>query len=786
MNYNKILSCLSVLLLLTLGSLSYIPFLARAEGIALTVSDGIDERMVSAGSVAVYNLKVENTDTAGQREVNLTLVGIPTGWVADIHPNPDLILGNQTQATRTLIVTVPANATAETIGVITVIADNRLVGGGGEGSVSLATTTRIKQTYGLNVSTSDPDKEIAGGSSAGFDLVIKNEGNGVDTVVISVHSAPKGWAIIPPNSVSIPPSGSAKVTIACNVPANTTAGLYYFVARATSENVTFLSEQAYIVNVAIQRGVSLRILNGTGFAEAWPGSYTTFTLEVSNKGNVADVFDLVVLGLNSSWAELGATTVQIGQGGIMNVLLRISLPKGTAQGNYSFTVRVESIYTAHVQEFLTFTIFAFPVGNLGVYSNQYSKSGLPGENVTYSLFVINKGNCDDIVHPKMTRADSDIAPYITFDGKDLPLFPGETRELDVHFQIPSELEALDASHYTFTISFFSKLNRSVPTGTSFGITVENVYNLSLFAAEPSQILEIDGDYVVWDIDIKNNGNGDDTSTPYIYQKDAKWQKSWWSFEPTSLDIPHGMVRTTTLKLWVSSSVDVGPGNYSFKVATQSDDGQTISAPLTLYVKVVKSKIQIISWEIKKAKPRVDERVLVEVTIKNIGDAATPTGIDLALLDLNYNYRVSFYTTSKLSVGENKTVTLTWVPTRTGSYFLKVRVTVAGENYETTTKSVTVQDTGNSFDPIFLWSFVLVLGIVVLVIVGGLASGLMARRYLKAPISIDSELKDDKQIGKDGQVDVVCPRCKAGIKVTTTKRPLELRCPSCGAKLLLRA
>jgi hypothetical protein len=248
----------------------------------------------------------------------------------------------------------------------------------------------------------------------------------------------------------------------------------------------------------------------------------------------------------------------------------------------------------------------------------------------------------------------------------------------------------------------------------------------------------------------------------------------------------------------------------------SSDGDTRSLSLRLEVKVVKAEIQVVSWTIKTTKAKTGDHVPVDITIKNIGSAATPSTVSIAiLLD---NNPVATTTTSKLNAGEDTTLTMNWEPTEAVSGTMKVRVTVAGDKYDSSAK--TVEATGgvglaglDMSSPMFMIVLLLIVVIIVIVVIMAATKKKPIPSPMMPPPPMEEGAGEEEQeqggeegageeeSGEDGAGEeeapseeeaptprvakIRCPKCKEIMEISSPKRPLEVRCSSCNAKLLLK-
>ena len=694
MTSRKRLFAITIFMTLLLSYFSSISIQVAAYSINLSFSDGVSERTVSPGGAVIYNLKIDNPVSTNQSEVNLTLMGVPVGWQANFLPDSNFTLANQSQTTRTLSLIIPLNTNANHAYEISIIADYRFVGDG-DGSVSLSTTTHVRRSYGLNATSSTPEKQLRPNAHDGFDLKIANLGNGIETISFSVRNAPPNWTIIPPANVNIPPFSNVTTTVTCNVPSDAYAGIFYFIIRAKSENTTIYVEQTYIVYVPAIHNVTIRFMDGITQAVLRPGSSITFNLEVLNRGNVADEFNLSIIpfqGSNASWAKLTAKWVSIERGSIASVGLNITFPINALHGNHSFLVYAESLYDHSVNDTVNITVFAQQVGIIWGVSNNYELTGSPGEVVNFSLTLINIGNGIDVFHPQVIPIEDSryipILPYIKFECDNITLRPNEKYNLLIHVAIPENKTLLKANYYEMSIMIYSSINYSINRYFKFALWVKSVRELILSTDEASAIADMGINDAVWNLQVRNNGNGDDSATFQIEEVEYRWHKGWFKFNPDTLwfqfDRQSG---TTVLGLDTDNYQDMDGGTYHFKVFAISGDGITKSNGLTLEVRLNKGELKIISLEILRKVIRVGDKVPVKIAIRNTGNVTS--GISLVEVGLIFNEKgVGYSFIGKIEAGKEINLTIVWRPSEAITADLKARL----EFYHTTINSTSVNVT----------------------------------------------------------------------------------------------
>jgi len=183
---------------------------------------------------------------------------------------------------------------------------------------------------------------------------------------------------------------------------------------------------------------------------AWglPDTLVTYTVYVTNTGNVADTFDLA-LGAHVFPTTLDDSTVTVAAGESTAVHVTVHIPAGAA-GNTHDAVQVTATSQAAPSQHdaATLTTYVSPLYGVELAAVDDTLSGQGGTTVMYTLIITNTGNVTDT----FTLSASGNAPawVVQLPVTNVVLGAGEAITVTVHVTIPSSAAVGD--HDTVTIT----------------------------------------------------------------------------------------------------------------------------------------------------------------------------------------------------------------------------------------------------------------------------------------------------------------------------------------------
>ncbi|MCW3978037.1 MAG: hypothetical protein NWE77_08900 [Candidatus Bathyarchaeota archaeon] len=214
--------------------------------------------------------------------------------------------------------------------------------------------------------------------------------------------------------------------------------------------------------------------------EVEPGYTETYTVTVTNLGNLNDTYDLSLNGLAPSWYAFSEQSISLAPSESTQVMLNVTPTRhwSTAPGDYDFTVTATSINDSEATDYDYGKITVLPFHETQLFVVPDSFWAQPGDTVTYTIGVQNLGNVRDdynvsaeFVNPGGLFIDprwTTIWPYV-FWGLD----PGSTGTGYLEISVPEDWAATGLEEATYTFTVFA-VCQADPTATDEATRTLNV------------------------------------------------------------------------------------------------------------------------------------------------------------------------------------------------------------------------------------------------------------------------------------------------------------------------
>jgi hypothetical protein len=174
----------------------------------------------------------------------------------------------------------------------------------------------------------------------------------------------------------------------------------------------------------------------------------TYTLMVTNTGNITDTFNVAVSG-NAWTTNAPATVGPVAAGASATFQVTVTVPTNALAGasdTVTVTVTSQGDPTKSAQSSLTTTALA--VYGLALSPASASQSGRPGEVITYTLMVTNTGNITDTFNVAVsgntwtTNAPATVGPVAA----------GASATFQVTVTVPTGVTGADSDTATVTVT----------------------------------------------------------------------------------------------------------------------------------------------------------------------------------------------------------------------------------------------------------------------------------------------------------------------------------------------
>ena len=633
-----------------------------------------------------YALTVENTgDIKDKYYLNASASPWPVSL--SMQKTPD-VLSDKTYD-FTVTVTIPEWANASDRQAITITATSVAVGESISASITLYAECRQEFDLDLSGISGEPtSKAVDPGEDTYFLLNITNNGNGEDDIDFSVDKGDyTDWVVIfSSNSVTLEKRGDwthINVTVTC--PNSADAGKISLQIIGTShgdpdeesDSQTVVPDVTYIPDFTV-------LPYGGNQKTVDPKESIVYGATIENKGNDEDTFHFSIVPgswLADGWnASLDYNSITISQDESVNLasLLTVNAPDGLADDEANIVVNVTSDDGALTKTLNTRTKINQEFDPAITIVGGTSKSVDPGDDVEFTVQVINNGNGEDEITLSIMNDDQAPGSWGSFSDSSVTLEAHANTTITLTVTPPSDASYLDEG-YTMRIFGTSEDGENVTTIKTLKVNVNKDYDLSVTVSGAStQKADPDGT-VDFTISIKNKGNAEDTILLTLFAEDASWKPEWGSIV-SSVDLNSD--QSTDVTLSVNIPVDAAKADYKIGIKGTSDEDPSPN-PVNKTTEVIVSVNQtydiIITIPASQKSADVNSQVDYELEIKNDG-----TGNDTLTLKVTVypdGWQVNF-NQSTLVLGARETAKVTMsveTPTSEAAMAFFVNFTATSQN-----------------------------------------------------------------------------------------------------------
>ena len=241
-------------------------------------------------------------------------------------------------------------------------------------------------------------------------------------------------------------------------------------ARDAAGNVGDWSSTWTLIIETIVRGIEVSISPGS--KSGAPGDTLTFTVTVKNKGSLEDTYDLAASDTDvPSWNPMvSPTSLTIAAGGSKTATLSVTIPSDASSGTkHTITITAKSTEDPAVSDSASCTAQATVQMGVEVSISPDSKSGPPGETLTYNVTVKNTGSIDDTYTLSAVGAEG---WSVSIEPTSPILAAGATGEATLSVVVPPDASENDS--ITVTVSATSTAYPSVTDSDTCSTIVKGV------------------------------------------------------------------------------------------------------------------------------------------------------------------------------------------------------------------------------------------------------------------------------------------------------------------------
>ena len=580
------------------------------------------------GATLTYTVTVSNTGNVSDT-YSLTPTDT-TGWSPSVSPTSLTVPAGENR-TATLSVTISSGAVGGTIDNMTVTAisqtDNTV-----ENSASC--TAQVTVSRGVSVSISPTSQSGLNGTTLTYTVTVNNTSNVSDTYSLTVADN-AGWLpSFSPTSLTLSPGSGGNATLSVTVPSNAIGSTIDNVTvTATGTGVSGLGNCT--AQVTINRGVNISISPSS--QSGANGATLTYTVTVSNTGNVSDTYSLTVAD-NAGWLpSVSPTSLILSPGSSGNATLSVTVPDNAinfSEDNMTVTATGTGVSGSGscIAQVTTFR-------GVSVSISPSSQSGANGATLTYTVTVNNTGNVSDTY--SLTATDSaGWSENVSPTSLTVSQFSSGTATLSV--TIPSNAIGGTIDNITVTATGTGVSGSDSCTAQ---VTINRGVKVSI---SPSSQGDLNGAVLTYTVTVVNLGNVTDTYDLTI-SDNSGWNNIW--LEDNTLRVG-GFDNDNMTTLHVEIPDNAKPcteDNIIVTAISRADNSVKNSDSCIAHAAVVRDiKVSI--------SPALDNGLVKNVTITNMGNVVDNFSLT-AEGNVNWRLMLAENLFGNVMPGENRVTTL---------------------------------------------------------------------------------------------------------------------------------
>jgi len=647
----------------------------------LSMSSSDVSKYVTPKVPAYYNLSVTNTGNTDDFAV-ITILNAPSLWTVLPTSNP-VSLGPNATKTFQILVNAPQSALAGTQFQIKIQASSN-----GNASIQreLSINAVVNQIFDPVVTPIQNTKVVSPGSSVTFKINVTNNGNGNDTVDLSVSGVPtgQGWVFnFNPTSVTLTPGATKTVDLQFSIGSHAAYGDNQVTVKGTSHGTVKVGTTTIVVSVSQFYNLAL-VPDGAATKRADPGGTVTFNFSVTNIGNGPDDISFSLVGLPAGWVSYfsKATVYNLPANGTQSTMLTLELPSTSRADTYKLDVKATSVGNGSVSRTVKdVTVIINQLYSVDISSEVAYVKGAPITGASLNLTIGNPGSGTDNITVTVTGL---YATWVSFNRSTVRLGAGATGDVRATISPPSST-AVGPISITFRAT--SKGKTTVYKEATVTLEVLQLYSPQLTAVEAA-VHKKPGETATFSMQLKNAGNGADTFK-------VNFTKNPRTLASTSLASPFVSLSqsgTRTFTVTVSLPSDELSGDLVFVILATSMNSSAATSQVTLTVAVDPIYGLDMYTYSAEASAEPTDKATIEMRIDNQGNAAD----DYSLKATGPYYRWVSFDHNPLSVGPGKegianvTVTLPDDDVITiGTYYINITATSTHDATKTMTIEVAI-------------------------------------------------------------------------------------------------
>jgi len=394
----------------------------------------------------------------------------------------------------------------------------------------------VQQIFEVSVQVSgDSSKKGDPGDELSYQILVKNKGNGDDTIALSLEGSKSDWGSVV-DEVELTSGESTTINLTVNIADDATVGDNDIVVKGVSEDNPSANDTGTVkvtVNKQFKVDVVVSSKNGD------PGTTIVYDVRIQNEGTGNDTFSVTVDDYPAGWSvnPVAFQVEDVVAGGEATVKLNVTIPSGEDNNQFTFNLTASSdeARKENPPKYVNTTVSIITIVNqeywieFGLDDTTFEATvGIP---ITIDFDVINKGSGDDVVSLSVEPPEGWSS--VTFNTNYVSVAEDEdkTDEFEsfetatLSITVPEGTEDR-VDPYNVIVTGISDCatcangTKSVATAT-FSIDVQLNRAVEITAVVTSTT-KIPGENATYTFSVKNTGDGTDNFTLTILDDDLGW------------------------------------------------------------------------------------------------------------------------------------------------------------------------------------------------------------------------------------------------------------------------
>jgi uncharacterized repeat protein (TIGR01451 family) len=387
-----------------------------------------------------------------------------------------LQISGDSEGTTILSVHIPDNASPNTEDNITVTAVSQTSSAINDSDICMVHVIIARK---VNVSISPAENSAILGETLTFTVAVTNNGDNADNYVLQASDNLSWNLSLAENSLeNVLPGSTRMIALTVAIPENATPNTQdNIIVTATSrDNENFTGNASCVArSIAIQRSVSVSI--SPTEVDGMPGDTPSFTIKVTNTGNIIDNYDLTFSD-NAGWnPSISADTLEVQAGENLRVTLSVTVPDNAIPDTRDkITITVTSREDAAVSNSATCLARALILRRVEVTISPDYRNGPAGAMLNYTVRVTNTGRAADNYRLVISGTSGWLTSIVP---NSLSLGPGESGEATLTITVPSGSNGSSMIFYVWAISSIDSTVRANATCRALALVIGEGGGLSI-------------------------------------------------------------------------------------------------------------------------------------------------------------------------------------------------------------------------------------------------------------------------------------------------------------------